>query len=57
MAYLLSDGCSWSVVVGVGFVCIGEEIIETLFYINCCTDYSTISLNFVEVRRRVFPFL
>ena len=57
MAYLLSDGCSWSVVHDVRFVCIGEVIIGTELYINCCTDDSTISLNLVEVRRCIFSFL
>jgi hypothetical protein len=57
MVYLLSDGCSCSVVDDVCFVCVGEVIIETELYINCCADDSTILLNFVEVRRCIFSFL
>ena len=53
----LSDGCSWSIVDYVCFVCIGEVIIGTVLYINSCTDDSTISLNFMEVRQCIFPFL
>lgn len=51
VAYLLGVGCSWSVVDDVYFVSIGEVIIDTVFYINFCTDDSRIPLNFVEVRR------
>jgi hypothetical protein len=52
----LGDGCSWNVVDDVCSVSIGEVIIVTVLYINCCTDDSTISLNFVEFRRCIFPF-
>jgi hypothetical protein len=36
--------------------CIGEVVIETVLCINCCTDDSTISLNFVEIKQCIFPF-
>jgi len=53
----LCDGCSWTIVDYVCLFCIGEVIIETVLYINSYTDDSTISLNLMEVRRCIFPFL
>jgi len=35
--------------------CIRVVVIETVLYINCCTDDSTIPLNFVEIKQCVFP--
>jgi len=36
--------------------CIGEVVIENILYINYCTDDSTISHNFVEIKQCIFPF-
>jgi hypothetical protein len=38
------------------FCCIGGIIIESVLCIDCCSDDSTILINFVEVRRCEFPF-